>query len=46
MKNAIKNYKSSFYLIISIIVGAIVGIVFKEKTNYIKPLGDLFEYDK
>ena len=42
MKNAIKNYKSSFYLIISIIVGAIVGIVFKEKTNYIKPLGDLF----
>lgn len=42
MKNAIKNYKSPFYLIISIIVGAIVGIVFKEKTNYIKPLGDLF----
>lgn len=42
MKNIIKNYKRSFYLIISLIIGSIIGIIFKEKTNYIKPLGDLF----
>lgn len=37
-----KNYKNSIYLIISIIVGTIIGLIFKEKTNTIKPLGDLF----
>lgn len=42
MKNIWKNYKTSIYLIISIIIGAIVGLIFKEKTNNIKALGDLF----
>lgn len=37
-----KNYKNSIYLIISIIIGTIIGLIFKEKTNTIKPLGDLF----
>ena len=42
MKKVWENYKNSIYLIISIVVGAIIGLIFKEKTNYIKPLGDLF----
>lgn len=42
MKKAWKNYKSSIFLIISIIIGTIIGIIFKEKTNKIKALGDLF----
>lgn len=42
MKKFLKNYKNSIYLIISIIIGTIVGLIFKEKTNTIKPLGDLF----
>lgn len=42
MKKVLKNYKNSIYLLISIIIGTIVGLIFKEKTNTIKPLGDLF----
>lgn len=42
MKKVWKNYKSSIFLIISIIIGTIIGIIFKEKTNKIKALGDLF----
>lgn len=38
----IKNYKSSIILIISIIIGMIIGIIFKEKANILKPFGDLF----
>lgn len=42
MKKVWKNYKNSIFLIISIIIGTIIGIIFKEKTNKIKALGDLF----
>lgn len=42
MKKVWKNYKSSIFLIISIIIGTIIGIILKEKTNKIKALGDLF----
>lgn len=42
MKKVWKNYKSSIFLIISIIIGTIIGIIFKEKMNKIKALGDLF----
>lgn len=42
MKKVLKIYKNSIYLIISLIVGTIIGLIFKEKTNTIKPLGDLF----
>ena len=42
MKNVLKNYRSSIYLIISIIIGTIIGLVFKEKTTIIKPLGNIY----
>ncbi len=42
MKNFIKNYKSSLILIASIIIGTIVGLIFKEKATVLSPFGDLF----
>ena len=42
MKNFFKNYKQTIILLASIIIGAIVGLVFKEKTSILSPLGDLF----
>lgn len=42
MKKFLKNYKSTIILLAAIIVGAIVGIVFKEKAAILSPLGDLF----
>ncbi len=42
MKNFIKNYKSSLILIGSIIIGTIVGLIFKEKASVLSPFGDLF----
>ena len=42
MKNFIKSYKSTIILLAAIIVGAIIGIVFKEKAAVLSPLGDVF----
>lgn len=42
MKKFLKNYKSYLILIGSIIIGTITGLVFKEKTLIVSPLGDLF----
>lgn len=42
MKTFLKNYKQTIILLISIIIGAIVGIVYKEKTEILKPFGDIF----
>lgn len=42
MKNFLKNYKSTIILLVAIIIGAIVGLVFKEKAKVLAPLGDLF----
>ena len=42
MKNFLKNYKSTVILLVAIIVGAIVGIIFKEKATVLSPLGDIF----
>ena len=42
MKKFIKNYKSSLILIASVIVGAIIGLIFKEKAAVLSPFGDLF----
>ena len=42
MKKFFKNYKSTIILLFAIIIGAIVGIVFKEKAAILSPLGDLF----
>lgn len=42
MKKFWKNYKSTIILLVSIIVGAIAGVVFKEDAKVVSPLGDLF----
>lgn len=42
MKKLLKNYKSSFVLLGSIILGTIVGLIFKEKASVLSPFGDLF----
>ena len=42
MKNFIKNYKSTLILLVSIIIGAIVGIIFKSDAKVLSPFGDLF----
>ena len=42
MKKFIKNYKTSIILLGSIILGTIVGLVFKEKAKVLSPFGDLF----
>lgn len=42
MKKFLSNYKSTIILIVAIIVGAIIGIIFKEKATILSPFGDLF----
>lgn len=42
MKKILKNYKSTIILIGGIILGTIVGLVFKEKAAVLSPLGDIF----
>lgn len=42
MKNLIKNYKSTLILLISIIIGTIIGIIFKSDAKILSPFGDLF----
>jgi len=42
MKGIWKNYKQTILLTLSLIIGTIVGLIFKEKTEVLKPFGDLF----
>lgn len=42
MKKFLKNYKSTLILLGSIIIGTIVGLVFKEKAKVLASFGDLF----
>ncbi len=42
MMKIIKNYKQSIILIGSLIIGTIVGLIFKEKATVLEPLGTLF----
>lgn len=42
MKKILKNYKSSLLLLGGVLVGAIVGLIFKEKAAVLSPLGDLY----
>ena len=42
MKKFWSNYKQTIILLASLIIGAIVGLIFKEKTEVLKPFGDLF----
>ena len=42
MKVFFKNYRSTLILLGSIIIGTIIGLVFKEKASVLSPFGDLF----
>lgn len=42
MKKFWKNYRFPLILLISIVIGSILGIVFKEKVVVLKPFGDIF----
>lgn len=42
MKKIFKNYKSTIIMFISVIVGTIIGVVFKQKATILKPFGTLF----
>lgn len=42
MKKIWSNYKQTILLIIGLIIGAIVGLIFKEKAKLLAPFGDLF----
>src|SRR5574344_1653068 len=38
----LKSYKSVIILLLSVIIGCILGLVFKENTVILKPFGDIF----
>lgn len=42
MKKIFKYYKNSFILLLFILIGTILGLVFKENISFLKPFGDLF----
>ena len=42
MKKIWKNYKSTIILLLSIIIGTIIGLIFKEKACILSTLGDIF----
>ena len=42
MKKIWQNYKQTIILLVSIIIGAVSGLVFKGDVKIVKPLGDLF----
>lgn len=42
MKKIFKNYKSTIIMFISVIVGTIIGVIFRQKATILKPFGTLF----
>ena len=42
MKKFMKSYKSSIILIMAVIIGTIIGLIFKEKASVLSPLGDIY----
>ena len=42
MKKFLSNYKSTVILLVAIIVGAIIGVIFKEQATILSPFGDIF----
>ena len=42
MKKFLSNYKSTIILFAAIIVGAVIGLIFKEKASVLAPFGDIF----
>ena len=42
MKKILKNYKQTIILLLSLIVGVVVGLIFKEDAKVLSPFGDIF----
>lgn len=42
MKKVYKNYRSMFFLLVGIILGGVIGVIFKEKASVLAPFGNLF----
>ena len=42
MKKVYKSYRSMIFLLVGIILGGIVGVIFKEKVTVLAPFGNLF----
>lgn len=42
MKKICKNYKQTILLLIGLLIGAIIGTVYKEKAKLLAPFGDIF----
>ncbi len=42
MKELIKNYKSSFVLLLSIFIGGVIGVVMGPEAKVLEPLGQIF----
>lgn len=42
MKKIWKSYKTTILLLLSLVIGALVGIIFKEKASVLEPFGILF----
>ena len=42
VKKVLKTYKSTLILLGAIIIGGIIGAIFKEDALVLKPLGDIF----
>ena len=42
MKNILKNYKSTLILVAAVVIGVVVGLLFKDVGVMVKPLGDIF----
>ncbi|MBG9548179.1 dicarboxylate/amino acid:cation symporter [Cytobacillus firmus] len=42
MKKVFANYKLTIFLLLSILIGGVAGVVFGPKTAVVKPFGDLF----
>lgn len=40
--NILKNYKFSFILILGMLVGSIIGVIFREKATVLQPIADIF----
>ncbi len=38
----LKNYKSSIFLIISVIIGGVIGLIMGERASIFAPLGTIF----
>ncbi|WP_088049967.1 dicarboxylate/amino acid:cation symporter [Virgibacillus dakarensis] len=42
MREKLKAYRFPLILLVSIIVGSVIGLIYGDKANVIKPLGDIF----